>query len=137
MTPARAPLQIVTLLLLLTLGAARAETVYRCTGPQGTQYGQQPCPGGQALNVQDDRNDEQRRSAQEAAAREAVLAERMTLERERRDARIRPAQAIGIHGERGTGGVRPASAPAPMHKASAAKPSKKKKKAASPIKQPA
>jgi hypothetical protein len=142
MTFARAlPLLFVTLPLLLTGGAGRAEAVYRCSGPggTGTQYTQQPCPGGRAVDVEDARSDEQVRSARDSAARDAALAERLTREREQREARVRPTLAVAIRGERGTGGVRPAAASAPQKPSTDPGAKKKKKKAVKPkpLKQPA
>lgn len=136
MTPACA------LLLMLMLCSAswstRAETVWRCSSVGGTQYSDQPCPGGHPVDVRDERSQDQRRDAQEAAAKEAALAEKMTREREQREARWRPSAAIGIRGERGALAARPASAPPAVHQASASKGSKKKKKkSARPLKQPA
>lgn len=145
MTLARAlPLLFVTLPLLLTAGTGRAQAVYRCSGPDGTgtQYTQQPCPGGRAVDVEDARSDEQVRTARDHAARNAALAERLTQEREQREqreARVRPALAVAIRGERGTGGVRPAAASAPQKAGADAAAKKKKKRAVKPkpLKQPA
>lgn len=132
MTPARA---LLLLLPLLSVSwSARAETVWRCGGADGTRYSHQPCPGGRPVDVHDERSEAQRSAAQESAAKEAALADRMTREREQREARIQPLAAVGIRGERGV----PASTTTPLHKASASKSSKKKsKKPQKPVKQPA
>jgi hypothetical protein len=135
MTPARALLLLP--LLLSVSWSARAETVWRCGGADGTRYSHQPCPGGQPVEVRDERSEAQRSAAQESAAKEAALADRMTREREQREARIQPSSAVGIRGERGVPASRSASAPTPLHKASASKTSKKKKKPQKSLKQPA
>jgi hypothetical protein len=137
MTHARALLLLLMPLCLSASWSARAETVWRCSGADGTRYSHQPCPGGQPVDLRDERSEAQRQAAREAAAKEAALADRMTREREQREARIQPSAAVGIRGERGVPASRSASAPTPLHKASASKTSKKKKKAPKPVKQPA
>ena len=109
------------LALIALAAAAHAETVYRC-GPGGSQYASAPCPGGRAVEAEDARTPAQRKQAEAIARQEAALAERLVQERERREAAIHPAAAVGIRGERGVAPARAASAPA--H----AKPKKKKSK---------
>lgn len=61
-------------LLLAAATAASAQAVYRC-GPDGSDYRQTPCPGGQALNVADPRTDAQRSEAALRAQRDAERAQ--------------------------------------------------------------
>jgi len=97
--------------LLAAAAGAPAETVYRC-GPDGSRYASEPCTDGRAVQAQDARTVAQREQAEAAAQREAALARRLAHERERREAAIKPALAVGIRGERGVAPTRPASAPA-------------------------
>jgi len=95
------------LAVVLAAPAARAaETVYRC-GPEGREYSSSPCPGGQALQVDDGRTAAQRKQAQAAARREAKLADSLSRERVAREKAERKG-AAGI----GAAPPRPASAPA-------------------------
>ncbi|MED5622252.1 hypothetical protein [Ideonella sp. BN130291] len=110
--------------LVLLPAMAPAQTVYRC-GPEGNQYSSEPCPAGRPVDVDDQRTNAQRQAAQAAAKREAALARRLAQERERREAAVQPAVAVGIRGERGVPAARSASAPA-------ASKSKKKKSKKSP-----
>lgn len=61
-------------LLLAAATAASAQAVYRC-GPDGSEYRQTPCPGGQALSVADPRTEAQRGEAAQRAQRDAELAQ--------------------------------------------------------------
>lgn len=65
---------LLSALLLASTTAASAQTAYRC-GPDGSDYRQTPCPGGQALNVADPRTDAQRSEAAQRAQRDAELAQ--------------------------------------------------------------
>jgi hypothetical protein len=62
------------LLALCAAVSASAQTVYRC-GPDGSDYRQTPCPGGQAVNVADPRSDAQRSEAAQRALRDAQLSQ--------------------------------------------------------------
>ena len=73
-------------LLVAATGTAQAQTVYRC-GPEGREYRQTPCPGGQAVDVADPRSEEQRREAAQVSRREAGLAQELRRERESRESR--------------------------------------------------
>jgi hypothetical protein len=59
-------------LLLAATTAATAQTVYRC-GPDGSDYRQTPCPGGQAVHAADPRSEAQRNEATQHAQRDAAL----------------------------------------------------------------
>jgi hypothetical protein len=59
-------------LLLAATAAATAQTVYRC-GPDGSDYRQTPCPGGQAVQAVDPRSEVQRNEATQRAQRDAAL----------------------------------------------------------------
>lgn len=78
----------------LWAGAALAQTpVYRC-GPDGRSYSQEPCPGGQAIDVADNRSAQQATQSRQAVqrdAREARELERARLQAERQAARQGPA----------------------------------------------
>ncbi len=105
------------LVALLVCVGAQAQTVYRC-GPDGRVYSQNPCPQGRAINVSDERSEEQRAAAEARVRGEQARGD--DLERERRDREaVKPATAGKIDG-------RPAR-PEPV--AAASKSSKKKKKA--------
>ena len=65
-----------------------AQTVYRC----GDSYGQKPCVGGTALNVDDSRTASQRADTLEATKRDAKTANAM--EKARLAEEAKPAQAL-------------------------------------------
>ena len=83
---------LTVLALLATVSAAQAQNVYRC----GTQYSQEPCKNGTAVNVQDTRTPEQQQQARENATREEERARQLAKERRASDATHRPATASGI-----------------------------------------
>lgn len=97
-------------LLLLTLATfahatdigttTGARTVYRC-GPEGRSYSQEPCPQGRTVDVADERTPQQQAQARTEAGRAQALTDRMARERQQREASLRPAAAVTIHGERG------------------------------------
>jgi hypothetical protein len=78
----------------LWAGAACAQTpVYRC-GPDGRSYSQEPCPGGHAIDVADNRSAQQTAQSRQAVqrdAREARDLERARLLAERQAAQQGPA----------------------------------------------
>ena len=88
------------LLLLLGMGIARAQPVYRC----GDTYGHTPCDGGRAVRADDARSATARAESQEVTRRSEASA--TTLQRDREDAearaRMRPALVA----------AKPAAAPA-------------------------
>ncbi len=79
--------------VLLLATAAQAQTVYRC----GNSYGTAPCPGGQAVAVDDARSDAQRQQGLAVQRQEAELARALARERRQREreqaalARLAPA----------------------------------------------
>ena len=110
-------MRVFTLLAaLLVCAGAQAQTVYRC-GPDGRVYSQAPCPEGRAINVSDERSEEQRAAAEARVRGEQARVEELARERRDREA-VKPATAGKIDG-------RPAR---PEAVASTAKPSKKKNK---------
>jgi len=105
------------IVLLAASSASMAETVYRC-GPGGREYAQSPCPGGQAVTVEDTRTPEQQQQAQDAALRQAQLGEQLTGERMAREAAASRQRAAGITAKPSSAAApsRPASAPHHKHK---------------------
>ncbi|MDZ5455459.1 hypothetical protein [Azohydromonas lata] len=91
-------------LLLAAATAASAQAVYRC-GPDGSDYRQTPCPGGQALNVADPRTDAQRSEAAQRAQRDAELAQGLRQPAPAGGAAASPARS-----------ARPAAPPTAEHK---------------------
>jgi hypothetical protein len=89
------------------LPVAQADTVYRCADGR---YTEQPCPQGQAMEVDDARTAAQRSEAADVARREAALAARLTQEREAREA-MPGANAIAIGSARKTAPASPARHP--------------------------
>lgn len=86
-------------LLMLLAGAVHAQaTVYRC-GPDGRSYSEKPCPGGQALAVDDARSPAQRDAGLQAADREARAARELAKDNRERERAVRPAEAISLSGE--------------------------------------
>lgn len=83
----------------LAAASAGAQTVYRC-GDGGRSYTQQPCAGGQAVDVSDPRSAEDRAQGEQAARRDAELADRWARERRAREAGVKPVGAGGIDGLR-------------------------------------
>jgi hypothetical protein len=75
------------LCLCFSLGGAAtsAATVYRC-GPDGRSYSDTPCANGRAIEVRDERSNEQRVQAAQAARAEAQLADALRGERHAREA---------------------------------------------------
>ncbi|WP_066332025.1 hypothetical protein [Azohydromonas lata] len=92
-------------LLLAAATAASAQAVYRC-GPDGSDYRQTPCPGGQALNVADPRTDAQRSEAAQRTQRDAELAQGLR----------QPASAAGTAASSPARLAKPAAPPAADHK---------------------
>jgi hypothetical protein len=80
---------------VLGLGAAQAQTVWRCGGERPV-YTNEPCAGGALVQVADERSAQQRDDAARVAARDAAAAERLTRERQQREALLKPAAAAGI-----------------------------------------
>ncbi len=99
--------------LVLSVGGAEAQTIYRC----GNEYTRVPCPNGRALEAGDSRSAAQRAEARIIIARERQMAREMESARRRDEANIKPAAA-------GTLGP----APAPTAAASAVKKLAAKKK---------
>lgn len=86
-------------LLVLAMGMASAQTVYRC-GPDGRQFSQQPCAGGAAVDLKVDRPDEsERQRAKDLADRDRALGERLEAERLQREEREQRSSAVagGFH----------------------------------------
>jgi hypothetical protein len=61
--------------------AVQAQPVYRC----GNSYGTAPCPGGQAVAVDDARSDAQRQQALAVKRQQADLADALAAERRARE----------------------------------------------------
>jgi hypothetical protein len=68
-------------------GPALAQTVYRC----GDSYGQQPCPGGRAVDTEDSRTPAQRAQTTEAVRRDAKAADELEKARLKEEAKVAPA----------------------------------------------
>jgi cell division septation protein DedD len=112
---ARLPAVAVLTISLATLAtfSAQAQGVYRC----GNDYGQTPCPAGKALQVDDSRTAEQKKSAEDVAAGNRKTADAMEKARLAQEARAAPAVIAPVT-------LRPVEKPvAPVKKKS----SKKKK----------
>ena len=105
------------LVLIAASSASIAETVYRC-GSDGREYSQSPCPGGQAVTVDDTRTPEQQQQAQDAALRQTLLGEQLASERAAREATASRQGAAGITAKPSSAAApsRPASAPHHKHK---------------------
>jgi hypothetical protein len=86
---ARLPAVAVLTISLAALAAltAHAQDVYRC----GNDYGQTRCPEGRALQVDDARTAEQKKSAQDVAAGNRKTADAMEKARLAQEARAAPA----------------------------------------------
>lgn len=67
-------------LALSMVAPAQATTVYRC-GPQGNIYSQEPCKGGRAIDVGDDRSPEQSARPREQMKRDAAMAAELRSDR--------------------------------------------------------
>ncbi|NML13402.1 hypothetical protein [Azohydromonas caseinilytica] len=106
-------------LLLAAAAAAPAQGVYRC-GPEGREYRQTPCPGGQAVDAADPRSEEQRREAAQLTQREATLAQSLRRDREAqvaRTARQTRSQASKAQPQRqAEGDAPPAAKPRGKHR---------------------
>lgn len=85
--------RIATIALLCLPLAAAAQTVHRCEAEGRVSYGDAPCAGGRAVDVDDRRPAADVQAARDAAARERDLAEQLRSERLRRQAAaaVRPA----------------------------------------------
>ncbi len=105
---------LLSLLLVLPVSPATAQTVYRC-GPEGREYSQKPCKDGRAVDAADPRSAAEQREARDIAARDAQLADKLA-----RENRAREAEAA----RKGAAGIQPAPKPA---SAAASSPHKKKK----------
>jgi hypothetical protein len=74
---------------------AFAQTAFRC-GPDGRTYQQEPCSGGQAVNLADPRSEVQRAEAGRVAKDDGKLADRLARERRAQEAAA-PSRAVGIN----------------------------------------
>jgi hypothetical protein len=66
--------------LFVAAAGAHATKVYRC-GPQGNVYSQEPCPGGRAIDVSDERSPEQSARPREQMKRDAAMAAELRSDR--------------------------------------------------------
>lgn len=85
---------LAALLLAGAVGTANAASIYRCSVGDRIVYSQMPCTDGTLIDAADPRT-----AAQRAEALRVVASERKAaaeLERERKKAAGKPAQAVGI-----------------------------------------
>ena len=78
------PATLASLLLVLGLAQADAQTVYRC-GPDGREYSQAPCPAGREVDVSDARSAGQRQAAAAVVKDQNRLADQLAAERQARE----------------------------------------------------
>ena len=78
------PAALASLLLVLGLAQADAQTVYRC-GPDGREYSQAPCPAGREVDVSDARSAGQRQAAAAVVKDQNRLADQLAAERQARE----------------------------------------------------
>ena len=81
---------------LLACASVQAQAVYRC-GPDGRTYSQTPCAQGRAVNVSDERSEEQRAAAEARVRGEQARGDALERERLNRES-IPPAMAVKING---------------------------------------
>ena len=85
---------VAALMFAGAVGSANAASIYRCSVGDRVVYSQMPCTDGTLIDAADPRS-----AAQRAEALRVVAAERKAaaeLERERKKAEAKPAQAVGI-----------------------------------------
>jgi hypothetical protein len=85
---------LAALLLAGALGTANAAAIYRCAVDGRIVYSQMPCTDGTLIDAADPRTAAQRAEALRVVANERKKA--AELERERKKAAGKPAQAVGI-----------------------------------------
>ena len=87
------PRLLLALGLLLAASSATAQaTAYRC----GNAYSQEPCPGGKAVKLDDNRSADQVQQARDTAQRDAAQASSASRERPAPSAKRSPSGAAGI-----------------------------------------
>ena len=79
-----------TALLVLVAGTAAAQQVYRC----GSNYSQQPCPGGTTVQVEDTRSQADAKRADAETKRQAKAADALEKERLQQEAKAAPANIL-------------------------------------------
>jgi hypothetical protein len=85
---------LAALLLAGAVGSANAAAIYRCSVGDRIVYSQMPCTDGTLIDAADPRTAAQRAEALRVMASERKAA--AALERERKKAAGKPAQAVGI-----------------------------------------
>jgi hypothetical protein len=84
----------VTLILMLSVLGANAQSVYRC----GSEYAQSPCPDARVVDASDARSEAQRVAASRVAADDKQSSVRMERERLAMLAAQKPGGAISLSG---------------------------------------
>lgn len=83
--------EITALLLAALAGVTQAQTVYRCA----SSYSQEPCAGGKAVAVRDERTPQQAAQSSASTRRDAALADAMEKQRLEEEKRAPAARVMG------------------------------------------
>lgn len=83
--------KLTALLLAAIAGASLAQSVYRC----GNSYSQQPCAGGMAVAVEDERTPQQAAQSTASTRRDVALADAMEKQRLEDEKRAPMARVMG------------------------------------------
>lgn len=83
--------KLTALLLAAIAGASQAQSVYRC----GNSYSQQPCAGGKAVAVEDERTPQQAAQSTASTRRDVALADAMEKQRLEDEKRAPMARVMG------------------------------------------
>lgn len=83
--------EITALLLAALAGVTQAQTVYRCA----SSYSQEPCAGGKAVAVRDERTPQQAAQSSASTRRDAALADAMEKQRLEEERRAPAARVMG------------------------------------------